>query len=126
MPTFPLPNGCSTATLLNQFKKRIKELVNRYSVVTEDEDGHLIFDEVTQSKAEAEAGELCDHIAYVMFENIAAGKVMEQAMMDGVSFKDSLKISYLLPRIEKEKDKAIEDYKWEESDEDEEDSSDES
>lgn len=121
MSTFPLPNGCSTATLLNVFKDRIKGLVNHSRVTFEHDEG-LVYEETTREKAEEEAGVLCDHIAYVMFENIAAGKVMEQAMMDGVSFKDSLKISYLLPRMEKEKDKAIEGYEWEKSDEDEEDS----
>lgn len=115
-PVYPLPRHCKISDMLMEFKKRIKNLVAHVSTVNEDEDGNPVIVEVTASEAEQEAGELCDSVAYLFMESLASGKVCEKALQEGKTFDESLKISYLMPEMQKAIEEVTGDYEYEESD----------
>lgn len=99
---YPMPNHTTTALMLNTFKERIKNLVSHISAVGENANDDLVYEEITRTEAETEAGLLCDFVAHIFLQNLAGSKVYEKALKDGKTLEESLKPEYLIPEMEKE------------------------
>lgn len=123
---YPMPKYTTTAHMLNTFKERIKNLVSHISAVGENANDDLVYEEITRTEAETEAGLLCDFVARILLQNLAGSKVYEKALKEGKTLEESLKPEYLISEMEEETKIVFRDYVTEEYCEENEEINDES